>query len=96
MNVTQEAVGTAVSGILQDIVQDWDLELDGEVTPESLLVANLGFSSVDFVELATAIEDCYPDVELDFDGLIIKDGKLVEDLSVAQVAEFVFKRLNGT
>lgn len=93
MKVTQQAVRITISGILQDIVQDWDLELDGEVTPASLLVANLGFSSVDFVELATAIEDAYPSVELEFDELIISEGRLVEDLSVEQVAEFVFKRL---
>lgn len=95
MSVTQEVVRASILEILKDIVLDWDLELDGEMTPASMLMADLGFSSVDFVELATSIEDLYPHVELDFDGLIIKDGRLVDDLSVGQVAEFVFNRLNG-
>lgn len=96
MTVTQQAVRDSILEILKDIVQDWDLELDGEMTLDSLLVANLGFSSVDFVELATSIEDQYPNVELDFDGLIINNGRLVADLSVEQVAAFVFGRLNKT
>ncbi|MDO8861552.1 acyl carrier protein [Haliea sp. E1-2-M8] len=95
MTVTQQGVEDAILEVLKDIVQDWDLELDGQMTPDSLLVANLGFSSVDFVELATSIEDLYPEVELDFDGLIINNGRLVEDLSVSQVAAFVYRRLNG-
>ena len=92
---SQQAVRDAVLEVLKDIVQDWDLEMDGEIKPDSLLIANLGFSSVDFVELATSIEELYPNVELKFDGLIIKDGRLVEDLSVDDVAAFVFKRVNG-
>lgn len=95
MTQTHAAVRDSILTILTDIVQDWDLEMDGEIAPDSLLVANLGFSSVDFVELATSIEELYPDVELDFDGLIIKDGRLVEDLTVDQVASFVVRRLNG-
>jgi len=95
MSVAQQTVIDSILDILRDIVRDWDLELDGEMTPDSLLVANLGFASVDFVELATSIEDLHPNVELNFDGLIINDGRLVEDLSVQQVADFVEKRLSG-
>ena len=90
---SQEDVTASITAILANIVQDWDLELDGEVSAQSYLVGDLNFSSVDFVELAVAIEEQYKGVDLEFDQLIMVNGRRVEDISVEQVASFVFSKL---
>lgn len=85
------AEGTVIA-VIEDLIQDWGLELDGGVTAQTRLVANLEFASVDIIQLCVALEQAY-ERKLGFQNLLMKDGSYVGDLSVAQIGNFIETRL---
>jgi acyl carrier protein len=80
---------TMLVGILEHMTSDWDLDEDSPISPQTLLVADLGFESLDVVEFAMQVRDAVQRPDLPFEELLVVDGHYVEDLSVSQVANFV-------
>lgn len=89
LKATAEAT---VIAVIEDLIQDWGLELDGGVGPSTLLVANLEFASVDIIQLCVALEQAYSR-KLGFQNLLMRDGSYVGDLSVSQLAAFIETRM---
>lgn len=81
-----------VCAIVDDLIQDWGLELDQPVGAATLLVADLDFASVDIIQLCVALEQTY-ERKLGFQDLLMRDGSYVSDLTLAQVAAHVESRL---
>ncbi len=81
-----------VCAIVEDLIQDWGLELDAPVGPDTLLVADLDFTSVDVIQLCVALEQSY-ERKLGFQELLMRDGSYVGDLTLAQFAVHVEARL---
>ena len=81
-----------VCAIVEDLIQDWGLELANPVCAATLLVADLDFASVDVIQLCVALEQSY-ERKLGFQDLLMRDGSYVSDLSLAQVAAHVESRL---
>lgn len=79
---------------VEEITEEWDLELDRSILPEDKLISDLGFSSVDFVQLFVAIEESVQQ-KLGFHDLIMVNGRYVDDLSVGEVALFVKGKLQA-
>jgi acyl carrier protein/ribosomal protein S13 len=94
MQITEQQIQTTILNLLEEMTQDWDLELDGSISLTDKLIANLNFSSVDFVQLFVAIEDEFGQ-KLGFHELIMPDDKYVDDLSAAQIVSFVEQKLNS-
>jgi acyl carrier protein len=89
----RDGVRTDIGRILEDMLSDWD-GFEGEIRPETLLVKDLGCSSVEIVELVVTIEDHFDAPNLPFQELLmLPDGRYVEDLRVAELADFVFAAL---
>ncbi len=86
-----EIQGTVIS-LIEEMTADWDLELEEEISGEQQLIADLNFSSVDFVQLFVVIEEEFQK-KLGFHDLLMRDGTYVDDLSVAQIAAFVQSKL---
>lgn len=80
--------------ILRDLTQDWDTGLEGEISESTAVVADLDFDSLDVVHLITAIEQQYGQPDFPFEELLMVDGRYVQDLTVAQVAQFVRKHIS--
>ena len=79
-----------VSGILQlvrEMTSDWDLDLE-DLGPDSKLVADFCFSSVDFVHLVASVEMRFGR-KLRFEKLLIRDGAYRTELTVGELARFV-------
>jgi acyl carrier protein len=91
-NLLKPSVEATVIAVIEDLIQDWGLELDGGVAASTQLVAHLEFASVDIIQLCVALEEAYSR-KLGFQGLLMRDGSYVGDLSVAQVARFIETRL---
>jgi acyl carrier protein len=91
---TIETVEITVVDIVEDLIQDWGLDLDGGIGGQARLVDDLDFSSVDIIQLCVALEQHY-ERKLGFQNLLMKDGSYVGDLTLSQVSEFVLGRLNG-
>lgn len=66
---------------------DWDLELD-ELGPESALVEELCFSSVDFLHLMAAVEMRFGK-KMSFESLLVQNGQYRQELKVGELATFV-------
>jgi acyl carrier protein len=85
-------VDSTVIAVIEDLIQDWGLELEGGVGPATCLVADLDFASVDIIQLCVALEEAYGR-KLGFQDLLMRDGSYVGDLSVTQITEFIEFRL---
>jgi acyl carrier protein len=81
-----------VCAIVDDLIQDWGLELEQPVGAATLLVADLDFASVDIIQLCVALEQSY-ERKLGFQDLLMRNGSYVSDLTLQQVADHVEARL---
>lgn len=88
----RDSVQGTVIAVIEDLIQDWGLDLAGGVNSSTRLVANLEFASVDIIQLCVALEECYAR-KFGFQSLLMHEGSYVGDLSVAQIAQFIQSRL---
>lgn len=91
---TKDAIEKTLAGIVEDLVQDWGIDLNGGVGGKTLLVNDLEFASVDIIQLCVAIEQHY-DRKFGFQDLLMINGSYVSDLSITQMADFVTIKLQG-
>lgn len=78
-----------VLAVLSDVVSDWELELEDEMGPETTLIEDLAFESIDIVQFSVALEQSLGRKDLPFEKLFIKDGGFVDDVSVSEIVAFV-------
>lgn len=83
-----------VIAVVEDLIQDWGLDLEDGVGGHTMLVDDLEFASVDIIQLCVALEQHY-ERKLGFQDLLMNDGSYVGDLSIANIAGFVNARLEG-
>lgn len=81
-----------IIALLADLVQDWGIDAE-EITPDTRLVADLEFVSVDIIHLVVAIEEDFKRPKMGFQELLMKDGRYVDEVTVRQLAEFVATKL---
>ena len=75
--------------LLEDFTQDWDSDFEGEMNADTKLLADLGFESIDIIQLVVAIQEEILKRKLSFDRLLMKDGRYVDDLSIGQIADYL-------
>ncbi len=56
---------------------------------DTRLLADLGFESIDIIQLVVAIQEEIVKRKLSFDKLLMKDGRYVDDLSIGQIADYL-------
>lgn len=103
MEGRQNAADFAVDTILVDIVKiledmtaDWETGFAGAIGPETYLVADLGFGSVDVVELIVSIEEHFNRPRIAFQELLMTaDGRYIDDLRVSELVSFLYTQLNS-
>jgi len=93
-NLRKNTTIDTVVAIVDDLTQDWGLELDGPITGQTRLAADLEFASVDIIQLCVALEQCYGR-RFGFQDLLMKDGSYVGDLALSQFAAFVDAKLTN-
>jgi acyl carrier protein len=97
-NVSDMSNSTAIEGIvlqvLKDLTADWDSDYAGDVGPDTLLIQDLDFESIDVVELVVSLEGRFERRDLPFEKLLMQDGRYVEDLTVRQVVDFLQSELS--
>jgi acyl carrier protein len=84
----QETVESSLIEIVEDLIQDWGIDVDGGINGATQLLGDLDFASVDIIQLCVAIEENY-DRKFGFQDLLMNDGSYVSDLSIAQLAKFM-------
>ena len=91
---TREQVLADMLKLVQDMTQDFDLDLEGGIKPGSFFVADLDFQSTDVVELIVQIEKLYQRRKMPFQKLVLKNGKYA-DFTVGELADFLHAQLSA-
>ncbi len=78
-----------IAGILESMTADWDTSFAGGVGPQTRLIGDLSFESIDVVQFIVALEEHFNRRDFPFEQLLMKDGRYVEELTVGEVVEFL-------
>lgn len=92
--VEQADIQAIVFRVVEEILEEIDAEFEDAVSSDVMLIADAGFSSIDFVQMTVMIEENL-DQKIGFQDMLMKDGQYVADLSVGQVVDFAVDRLNN-
>jgi acyl carrier protein len=87
-------IESAVAKIIEEMVTELELDFDDPIGPETRLIADLGFASVDFIHLIVELEGHFQQ-KMGFHDLIMPNGQYVDDLPVGDLVAFVGRRLAG-
>jgi acyl carrier protein len=94
MTYDKTAILEDVIKLLEDSSAGWESEFDKPIGPETLLGADLELKSITLVQLVASIQQRYDRQDLPFQDLIMPDDQIIEDLSVAELVDFLYKNLN--
>jgi len=86
-------VENRLKGVLEEFIEDWGV--DEPIRRETTLVEDLGFDSIDVIQFIVAVETAFGQRNLGFQGLIMKDGRYVDDLAVGEMVDFLEERLRA-
>ncbi|WP_372605197.1 acyl carrier protein [Actibacterium sp.] len=86
---TRQDLEKTVIAVLEETVQDWELELEAGLESATRLIEDLAFESIDVVQFAVALEQALDRKGLPFEQLFIQEGNYVDDVTVAQVVDFL-------
>jgi len=91
MNSSREQILQYVLHVLEELRSDWDLAV--ALGPQSRLVADLLFESLDLVVLGTSIQEHYQ-AQIPFAEFLAAIGQRAEpDATVGELVEFVHRQL---
>jgi acyl carrier protein len=77
-----------ITQLVAKTVDEWNLDLDGDLHADTRLAEDLCFSSVEMLHLLAAV-DMRLSTRLPFDRLIIQDGAYRTELTLGELARFV-------
>lgn len=89
--MNKNAIQDQIIQTLKDFIEDWGL--DAEVTADTTIVEDLEFDSIDVIQFTVELEKVFGNRKLRFQDLLMKDGRYVDDLSVAEFAAFLHTKL---
>lgn len=90
----RDGIFVEIVTILKEMTVDWDMAVGDAIELDSDIIADLGFVSVDVIQLIVAIESRFKRRDLAFDKLLMRDGAYVEALYLRDVIEHLHERLN--
>jgi acyl carrier protein len=94
--LSKGAIFNDMVGILKNMTSDWDTGYEGEIIADTRVIGDLGFESIDVVQLVVAIEEHYQRRDLPFERLLMEDGHYVDEVKVGKVVDFLAENLNNT
>lgn len=83
--------------IIENMAGDWEMGFAGEIGPGTYLVEDLAFKSIKMAQMASSIGEHFKNNDLPFQELIMPDGpdgRVVNDLLVSEIADFLYTHLN--
>ena len=91
MSISYEQVLSDVLGLLDELSNDWEYE--GTVTPETGLLTDMGFESLELVVLGVAIQERYK-ITIPFPEFLADLGeRKVEDVFVKDLVQFIHQHV---
>lgn len=87
---TFQSMQQQLIALLNDMIQEWDIELLDPIGAETRLIEDLGFESVDLMQLIVAIEQTFGVRGLPYEQVLMQDGGYVTEITVRQLADFLY------
>lgn len=94
MRPEQATILDQIAEILYGMLDDWDPEMDGPINGQSKLSQDLCLTSIDVMHLLASIDMRYQK-KLPYERLILEDGKYRTELSVEDLANFVWENFDS-
>lgn len=94
--IDKETIQKDLVAIVDDMTRDWDTDGDDAIGPNTRLIRDLEFESIDVVQFVVAIEQHYQRSTLPFEKLLMKDGRYVDELVLADAVDFLYRYLDTT
>jgi len=91
---TKTDILNKLTSILEDMTSDWELDYSGGINPDTKLIGDLSFESIEIVQLMVAIEQQFEIKNLTSEKLLMRDGKYVPELTVSEIANFLNEEIN--
>lgn len=92
-NLAEADIQPAVVSVLEDLTADWDLDLDGGIGPDTRLMNDLSFESIDVVQFIVSLEQRLETKGIPFENLFMRDGDYVHELTVREIVDFLKSNL---
>lgn len=93
-SITQDEILDQLLLILKDMTADWDMDFSSELGPQTRLVSDLGFESIDVVQLIVAIEEHFQLRGLPWEEFLMSGGRYIDEIEVKGTVSFLNKHLN--
>jgi len=84
-----------IISVLNDMTTDWELDSDAGIGPETGLMNDLEFESIDVVQFAVGLEQAFDQKGMPFEQLFMLDGDYVDEIKVSQVTDFVAANISS-
>jgi acyl carrier protein len=91
--LSKEQIFQEVSRILADMTSDWDIDFSGGIKPETNIIADLQFESIDVVQFIVQLEGKFQRKDLPFEKLLMVDERYRDDFTVQEVVDFLHHNL---
>jgi acyl carrier protein len=92
--VDREAILNALIAILEDMTSDWDTEFESSIGPDTRLIEDLAFESIDIVQFIVAIEEKFKRRGMPYEEFLMTEGRYVDEIKVSDVVAFLNCHLN--
>ena len=94
--ISRRTIQNDLVAIVDDMTRDWDRDGDDAIGPNTRLIRDLEFESIDVVQFVVAIEQHYQRSTLPFEKLLMKDGRYVEEVVLSDAGDFLYRHLDKT
>ena len=74
---------------MTDMTSDWDIDFSGGITPDTNIIADLQFESIDVVQFIVQLEGKFQRKDLPFEKLLMVDERYRDDFTVQEVVDFL-------
>jgi acyl carrier protein len=91
--ISQEQIFQELAKILTDMTSDWDIDFSGGITPDTHIIADLQFESIDVVQFIVQLEGKFQRKDLPFEKLLMVNERYRDDFTVQEVVDFLHKNL---
>jgi acyl carrier protein len=82
---------STVIATLRELIRDWEIE--EPIGSDTRVVADLGFESIDLIQMVAALEQAFRPRRVSFVDLLVANGRYVDDLSVDEIVDGIEVRI---
>ncbi len=79
--------------LLRDMVVDWEPDFDAPIGRDTRIVEELGFESVDLMQLIVEVEKAFDGRGLPFDKVFMADSGYATEITVGELCDFLSEHL---